>query len=119
MEYGNYCFRHYRFGIHVGISDVANCHMVYRTNGLAMLALILSMSNAVLCLLLGGLLFPLLLVPDFTAQMLGSIFALVFLFWFLSIPVMGQRDDGTWYELDGKERAEWVRQNGYLDHESL
>jgi hypothetical protein len=84
-----------------------------------MLALILSMSNTVLCLLLGGLLFPLLFVPDFTAQMLGSIFALVFLFWYLSIPTLGYREDGTMYEMDGKERAEWVRQNGYFDHESL
>jgi hypothetical protein len=84
-----------------------------------MLALILSMSNTVMCLLLGGLLIALLFVPDVTAQMLGFIFAVVFLFWYWSIPSVGQRDDGTWYELDGAERAEWVRQNGYLDDEGL
>lgn len=80
-----------------------------------MLKVILSMSNTGMVLILGGFLIPVLMIPDFTAQMIAFIFMVSFLCWYFSIPSIGRRDDGTLYELDGYERAEWVRQNGYFE----
>jgi hypothetical protein len=62
-------------------------------------------------ILVGWFCMPFLLYPDFTVATITFSFAVYAVVWFLSIPRMGQTDDGVWYVLDSDERAEWVFEN--------